>query len=153
MLAEYETYASPKARADDIAFIKAFDPESVYAFAKTRGFLDQRGLRRIDSSISNIDMLAEALASGYADSDSAVTMGSRSTTVSSVGSSNTISGDVIMEQEFGLPMMNAATTIEGVEVDGDEQVETVDEATQAPIVSVRSMSDSDNSDAAESELP
>lgn len=40
VLREYETYASPKPRAEDIEFITNFDPAIVYEFAKSRGMLE-----------------------------------------------------------------------------------------------------------------
>ncbi|KAI6806382.1 hypothetical protein KC332_g4252 [Hortaea werneckii] len=79
VLAEYRVYASPKARDGDIELIKAFDPDVVFDYAKARGYLDpsprkqgqqhhhhQQGgffMKRMDSTIADIDALAEALAS------------------------------------------------------------------------------------------
>lgn len=64
VLAEYETYAYPKARPGDVDFIRSFDPEAVFEYAKKTGCLNGHGaLRRMDSGIANIDALAEALAS------------------------------------------------------------------------------------------
>jgi len=39
ILAEYDAYASPKARPGDVALIKSFDPEIVYAYAKAHGLM------------------------------------------------------------------------------------------------------------------
>lgn len=59
ILAEYHAYANPKARPGDIDMIHAFDPEAVFEFAKTHGYL--ANMKRMDSAIANIDALAEAL--------------------------------------------------------------------------------------------
>lgn len=61
---EYRAYASPKAREGDIDLIRAFDPEAVFDYAKSRGYLDdQPFMKRMDSAIGDIDALAEALSS------------------------------------------------------------------------------------------
>ncbi|KAK5138341.1 hypothetical protein LTR08_003402 [Meristemomyces frigidus] len=68
ILAEYRAYAYPKAREGDIELIRGFDPEAVYDYAKLHGFLDDRPfMRRMDSTIGNIDALAEALSSRDVD--------------------------------------------------------------------------------------
>ncbi|KAK3050426.1 tyrosine-protein phosphatase siw14 [Extremus antarcticus] len=66
ILAEYRVYSGIKARDGDIAFIKSFDPELVFEYAKTRGYLGGSSpvLKRLDSTISDIDTLAAALAAG-----------------------------------------------------------------------------------------
>ncbi|GAB1741325.1 hypothetical protein NU219Hw_g6563t1 [Hortaea werneckii] len=74
VLAEYRVYASPKAREGDVELIKAFDPDVVFDYAKARGYLDNHQrkqghpggsffMKRMDSTIADIDALAEALAS------------------------------------------------------------------------------------------
>lgn len=64
ILAEYRTYANPKAREADIDLIRAFDPEAVFEYAKFHGYLDDKPfMKRMDSAIGNIDALAEALSS------------------------------------------------------------------------------------------
>lgn len=69
ILAEYDAYSSPKARTGDVDLIKAFQPDKVFEYAKQHGFLNaSSSLRRMDSTIVNIDMLAEALASTPSDS-------------------------------------------------------------------------------------
>lgn len=64
VLAEYRAYANPKIRDGDIDLIKAFDPECVFDFAKSHGYLDNMPfMKRMDSAIANVDALAEALSS------------------------------------------------------------------------------------------
>ncbi|KXT07865.1 hypothetical protein AC579_9726 [Pseudocercospora musae] len=54
VLAEYDTYASPKPREGDIAFIKQFDPKVVYRFAEQNPHLKWRS----DSVLGTFDLLA-----------------------------------------------------------------------------------------------
>lgn len=64
VLAEYRAYAHPKARDGDVELIKQFDPEAVYDYAKSKGYLDKQPfMKRMDSAIANVDALAEALSS------------------------------------------------------------------------------------------
>lgn len=68
--AEYEAYANPKARIGDLELIRNFDPECVYDYAKTHGYLEnQPFMRRMDSTINNIDTLAQALACNAVSDD------------------------------------------------------------------------------------
>ncbi|KAK5171271.1 tyrosine-protein phosphatase siw14 [Saxophila tyrrhenica] len=66
IIAEYRVYSEPKARPGDIAFIESFDPESVFSYAKTHGYLDgpSQRLKRLDSNVTNVDTLAAALSAG-----------------------------------------------------------------------------------------
>jgi hypothetical protein len=65
VLAEYHAYASPKARPGDVELIRSFDPQCVFEYAKRHGHLEDLSLlKRMDSTIANIDMLAEALSGG-----------------------------------------------------------------------------------------
>jgi len=62
VLAEYEAYSSPKMRTGDEDLIRAFDPDVVFDYAQMHGYLTDRPfMRRMDSSIVNIDGLAEAM--------------------------------------------------------------------------------------------
>lgn len=170
MLAEYDTYASPKARPDDIAFITSFDPESVYAYAKSRGFLVKPGLlRRIDSTITNMDMLAEALSSNspHEDESAAMETNSSNGSVSSGLLMAAAREDVFMDGNVdlgpNLAPTTSVTTIEGVEANEDESLmngvvleERPSASTDAsslapnttdfeqPIVRVRSLDDEDS---------
>ncbi|EME84460.1 uncharacterized protein MYCFIDRAFT_163273 [Pseudocercospora fijiensis CIRAD86] len=54
VLAEYDTYASPKPRDGDIAFIKQFDPKVIYTFAEQNPHLKWRS----DSVLGTFDLLA-----------------------------------------------------------------------------------------------
>ena len=72
IIAEYRAYSGIKARPGDEAFIKSFDPEVLYTYAKAHGRLDgpESRLRRNDSSMSivDVDSLVEALGAGaFAD--------------------------------------------------------------------------------------
>lgn len=70
ILTEYKTYADPKARPGDIRLIRAFDPDAVFDYAKSHGYLDDRPfMKRMDSGIANIDALAEALLGNSDDVD------------------------------------------------------------------------------------
>ncbi|KAK5697025.1 tyrosine-protein phosphatase siw14 [Elasticomyces elasticus] len=84
IIAEYQTYAWPKARPGDIALIRSFDPEAVFDYAKRHGHLDNHPfMKRSDSIIANIDGLADALAgkAPYCD-DIDVSMASNASTFS-----------------------------------------------------------------------
>lgn len=62
ILTEYEAYASPKARPGDKDLIRTFDPAVVFDYAQRHGYLDDRPfMRRMDSTIIDIDGLAQAL--------------------------------------------------------------------------------------------
>ncbi|KAK5116654.1 hypothetical protein LTR62_007328 [Meristemomyces frigidus] len=64
ILAEYHSYADPKARPGDIDLIRAFDPEAVFEYAKAHGYFESRSfMKRMDSTIVDVEGLAAALAS------------------------------------------------------------------------------------------
>lgn len=65
ILTEYHAYAHPKARTGDIDLIKSFNPDDVYSYAKAHGYFDgaKPQLTRLDSWITNIASLAQALGS------------------------------------------------------------------------------------------
>lgn len=83
---EYGTYARSKQRAPDIEFITNFNPDSVFAYAKANGFLEQPRMKRMDSMVADIDSLAEALASGAAGDESDFAISDSSSTDSSANS-------------------------------------------------------------------
>lgn len=59
---EYETYASPKPRDGDIAFIRQFDPAAVYSFADKNPHMRWRS----DSVLDTFDLLAGLPKSDFA---------------------------------------------------------------------------------------
>ena len=65
-LQEYVNYSSPKDRAGDKELIKSFNPEVVFEYAKKNGYFGgpQPKMHRLDSTITDIDTLSEALLSG-----------------------------------------------------------------------------------------
>ena len=72
ILAEYNVYAGVKSRPGDRTLIKAFDPEIVYEYARTKGLLDslydadtaRNRTLRADSTITDIQSLRAALEAG-----------------------------------------------------------------------------------------
>ncbi|KAI6871025.1 hypothetical protein KC343_g10002 [Hortaea werneckii] len=133
VLAEYRVYASPKARDGDIELIKAFDPDVVFDYAKARGYLDpsprkqgqqhhhQQGgffMKRMDSTIADIDALAEALASHGGPfeegGDGAELLPTSSRVSSTTGSLfSSASDEEALEMRHSMP-----TVIDGTSVDG-----------------------------------
>lgn len=130
VLAEYRVYASPKARDGDVELIKAFDPDVVFDYAKARGYLDhyprkqghQGGsffMKRMDSTIADIDALAEALASHgspFEDGgDDDTGLGPSSSRVSSTTGSlfSSASDEEALEMRHSMPMV-----IDGPQADG-----------------------------------
>lgn len=87
VLKEYITYASPKARPGDIALIKSFDPNIVFAYAEKTGFIggpDPKFKHAGPDPISNVYELAHALAlAGRQDS---VTQDETTDTVDNISS-------------------------------------------------------------------
>lgn len=87
VLWEYGTYARSKQRDADIEFITNFNPDSVFAYAKANGFLEQPRMKRMDSMVADIDSLAEALASGAVDDEGDYAVSDGTDSSSSMGSS------------------------------------------------------------------
>ena len=92
IMEEYEDYAGGKSRAGDRALIKAFNPETVYEYAQTKGLLNslydadtaRNRIPRSDSTITDIRSLRAALEAGLlGDLDSTSDMGSTSSRSSS----------------------------------------------------------------------
>jgi len=65
IMAEYDTYSSPKARPEDIELIQAFDPASVYAYAKEHDLVDGWPRENRVDSATDIWELASALPPHY----------------------------------------------------------------------------------------
>ncbi|KAF2721440.1 hypothetical protein K431DRAFT_284812 [Polychaeton citri CBS 116435] len=62
---EYNTYASPKSRPGDIAFIRSFDTAGLLCYARENGHFDREPLRLADpSTVTTLDSLLEVLKHG-----------------------------------------------------------------------------------------
>ena len=104
ILAEYNTYAHPKPRKEDLAFIRAFDPSIVYDYAKTNRMVGTRANSQhpFDSALDICD-LASGLPSyetaqtpsrsGSSDSGDWLEMAGRRQPPTTVD----VDGDVVME--------------------------------------------------------
>ncbi|KAI7199322.1 hypothetical protein KC365_g19110, partial [Hortaea werneckii] len=137
VLDEYRVYASPKVREGDVELIRRFEPEWVFQFAKERGYLDQSNqrlgkwgrpgddqsaggffMKRMDSSIADIDALAEALGSPFSFSPDGPGFGDGGTDldpafsrVSSTTGSLFSSSSASDEDGDGLEMRHSAPTV------------------------------------------
>ncbi len=64
IIAEYTTYSAPKDRIGDKELIKCFNPDDVYRYADTHGYIASIVRRDSSVAINNIDTLAAVLAAG-----------------------------------------------------------------------------------------
>ncbi|RMY03614.1 hypothetical protein D0867_10632 [Hortaea werneckii] len=141
VLAEYRVYASPKARDGDVELIKAFDPDVVFDYAKARGYLDhypkKQGhqgssffMKRMDSTIADIDALAEALASHggpFGDGGDDAGLHPTSSRVSSTTGSlfSSASDEEALEMRHSMP-----TVIDGPQADAYHDGTSVEEMSE-----------------------
>lgn len=147
IITEYETYAFPKARPGDIHLIKNFKPQVVFDYAKKNGYFDgsQPRLKRLDSTITDIESLAMALASGAMEDDSKlpengcngnVTPVSRASSLSSegaleMGSSRTSSTHSLNSLDHSLGFQGSTAEQIAIDVNVTEVVEDNDPSVTA----------------------
>jgi hypothetical protein len=139
IITEYKTYAYPKARSGDIELIKAFEPSCVYDYAVANGYLkDQPYMRRMDSGVTNIDMLAEALSSYGPSDDLGVDISGISGISNTSMASNASNASVMSDTDDGLEI--------GMTVDDTESPEALRACVQDPAVMELSTSTDVNDD-------
>ena len=104
ILAEYYAYAWPKVRPGDIHLIKSFNPDLVFDYAKENGYFggEHPRLKRLDSTITDIDALAAALSSGALIDGSELSDASADVNFSIISRASSDSSDGALEMGGGV---------------------------------------------------